>query len=163
MMGLGTSVCTIVSLILLPTMMHIHSLGLMLPLTLLCTVSISPLWIWPLDISRWHWKSDKEKIAFSMYITGHYEFNVMSFSLTNSPVTFQILMENALAGLTNERSLISLNNIIVFSSSFANHFTKASTYLHGIMSSTFTVEAVKVHRCQYHSLLPGTCCVCYRN
>ena len=50
-------------------------------------------------------------------------------------------MECALAGLTNEKCLIylnDLNDIIVFSSSF----TTALTYLHGITSSTPTVDTV---------------------
>ena len=65
-------------------------------------------------------ESDKEKMAFSTP-TGHFEFNVMPFSLTNAPATFQRLMECVLAGLTYEQCIIYLDDIAVFSSSFDEH------------------------------------------
>ena len=52
-------------------------------------------------------ESDKEKTAFSTK-DGHYEFNVMTFGLTNAPATFQRLLECVLAGLTFEQCLISV-------------------------------------------------------
>ena len=78
-----------------------------------------------LDLASGYWQvaleeSDKEKTAFSTS-QGHYEFNVMPFGLTNPPATFQRLMECALAGLTNEKCLIYLDDIIVFSSTFSDH------------------------------------------
>ena len=78
-----------------------------------------------LDLASGYWQvaleeSDKEKTAFSTS-QGHYEFNVMLFGLTNAPATFQKLMECALAGLTNEKYLIYLDEIIVFSSTFLDH------------------------------------------
>ena len=52
---------------------------------------------------------------------GHYEFNVMSFGLTNAPATFQRLMDCVLAGLTFEQCLIYIDDIIVFSYTFPQH------------------------------------------
>ena len=52
--------------------------------------------------------------------SGHNEFNVMSFRLTNTPATFQRFMECVLAGLRGEQCLIYLD-IIVFSDSFPGH------------------------------------------
>ena len=78
-----------------------------------------------LDLASVYWQvaleeSDKEKTAFST-LQGHYEFNVMSFGLTNAPATFQRLMECVLTRLTNEQCLIYLDDIIVFSSSFVEY------------------------------------------
>ena len=47
-------------------------------------------------------EQDKEKTAFCT-AEGHFEFNVMLFDLTNSPATFQRLMECVLAGLVGEQ------------------------------------------------------------
>ena len=52
---------------------------------------------------------------------GHFEFNVMPFSLTNAPATFQRLMGCVLSGLTYEQCLIYLDDIIVFSTTFDEH------------------------------------------
>lgn len=72
-----------------------------------------------LDLTSGYWQveveeQDKEKTAFSIP-KGHFEFNVMSFGLTNVPATFQCLMECVVAGLTGEQCLIYLYNIVVFS------------------------------------------------
>ena len=63
---------------------------------------------------------DKEKTAFSSP-QGHFELNVMPFSLTNTPATFQHLMECTLAGLTPEECLIYLDDVIVYSLTFNDH------------------------------------------
>ena len=44
----------------------------------------------------------------------HFEFNVMLFGLTNTPATFQCLMECVLAGLSGEQRLIYLDGVIIF-------------------------------------------------
>lgn len=45
----------------------------------------------------------------------------MPFGLTNTPATFQRLMECKLAGLTPSESLIYLDDIVVFSATFDDH------------------------------------------
>ena len=78
------------------------------------------------------WESNKEKMAFSIP-TGHFEFNVMSFGLTNAPATFQRLMECVLAGLMYKQHLIYLNDIIVFSSSFDEYLEQLTNVFHALL------------------------------
>ena len=80
-----------------------------------------------LDLASGYWQVEpddeaKEKSAFSTQ-SGHFEFNVMPFGLTNAPATFQRLMECVLAELVPSECLIYLDDIIVFSTSFADHLT----------------------------------------
>ena len=81
-----------------------------------------------LDLASGYWQVEldneaKEKSAFSTP-SGHFEFNVMPFGLTNAPATFQRLMECVLAGLTPSECLVYLDDIIVFSTSFAEHLSR---------------------------------------
>ena len=58
----------------------------------------------------------EEDIPKTAFITkyGLYEFTTMSMGLKNAPVTYQGLMELALAGLNWVTSLIYLDDVIVF-------------------------------------------------
>ena len=81
-----------------------------------------------LDLASGYWQVEldneaKEKSAFSTP-SGHFEFNVMPFGLTNAPATFQRLMECVLAGLTPSECRVYLDDIIVFSTSFAEHLSR---------------------------------------
>ena len=58
-------------------------------------------------------KDNKEKMAFSSP-QGHFEFNVISFGLTNALATFQRLMECVLAKMSDEECLIYLDDVIIF-------------------------------------------------
>lgn len=64
-------------------------------------------------------ENDRHKTAF-VHVThkGLYHFKIMPFSLTNSPATFERLMEILLTGLQWERCLVYLDDIIVFGITF---------------------------------------------
>ena len=62
----------------------------------------------------------RDKTAFISH-AGLYEYNVMSFGLTNAPSTFQRLMSTVLHGLEWKICLIYIDDIIIFSSSFDEH------------------------------------------
>ena len=57
---------------------------------------------------------DAEKTSF-VTRRGCYKFNVLPFGLTDSPGTFQRLMDMILSGLTLDISLVYSDDVIVFS------------------------------------------------
>ena len=72
------------------------------------------------------WKSmrlTQEKTAFCTPF-GLFQFKVMPFGLTNAPSTFQSLMELVLRGLHWSTCLVYLDDIIVYSSTIEEHFTR---------------------------------------
>jgi hypothetical protein len=78
-----------------------------------------------LDLFAGYWQipleeMSKEKTAFSTD-SGLYEFNVMPFGLCNAPATFQRFMDATMAGLKWKTLLVYMDDIIVFSSTFAEH------------------------------------------
>lgn len=66
---------------------------------------------------------DVEKTAFSLN-NGHYEFNRMPFGLKNVPATLQRVINKILRGITNERCVVYLDDIIIFSVSFQEHIDR---------------------------------------
>lgn len=75
-----------------------------------------------LDLASGYWQvvmdeSDKQKTAFATH-KGLFQFKVLPFGLSNSPATFERLMEAVLSGLQWERCLVYLDDIIIFGSTF---------------------------------------------
>ena len=80
-------------------------------------------WFSTLDLASGSWQikmseTDKKKTAFVTPHRGLYHFNVMPFGLTNAPATFQRLMEKVLFGLSPQRCLCYLDDIIVLGKTF---------------------------------------------
>ena len=101
-----------------------------------------------LDLASGYWQvelepNDKEKTAFSTS-KGHFEFNVMPFSLTNAPATFQRLMECTLAGLVDDQCLIYLDDII-FSSTFNEHLRRLACVFDRLKAAGLKLKAKKCH------------------
>lgn len=75
-----------------------------------------------LDLASGYWQvamdeSDKEMTAFATH-KGLFQFKVLPFGLSNSPETFQRLMEAVFSGLQWEKCLVYLYNIITFGTTF---------------------------------------------
>ena len=68
---------------------------------------------------------DSDSIGKTVFIShaGLYEYNVMSFGLTNVPSTFQRLMQHVLHGLDWQICLVYIDDVIIFSSSFEEHLS----------------------------------------
>lgn len=75
---------------------------------------------WQVEVEEAH----KERTAFTAGPLGFFEFNKMPFGLCNSPATFQRLMERCLNGLNLEQCLIYLDDIVIFSSTIEEHFSR---------------------------------------
>lgn len=63
----------------------------------------------------------KERTAFTVGPLGFYEFNRLPFGLSNSPATYQRLMESCLGDLHLNICFIFLDDLIIFSKSYDEH------------------------------------------
>ena len=74
-------------------------------------------------------ESHKCRTAFTVGPLGFYEYNKMPFGLSNSPATYQRLMEECLGELNMKICVIYLDDLIVFSNSFEQHLERLDIVL----------------------------------
>ena len=80
-----------------------------------------------LDAAAAYWsvplaEGDKEKTAFAIP-RGKFEFNVMPYGLCNAGATYQRMVDISLSGLPCDRVLAYMDDIVVFSRTFAEHLS----------------------------------------
>ena len=85
---------------------------------------------------------DRHKSAFSTP-WGHYEFRRMSFGLSNSPPTFQRLMNNVLMGLNGLELAVFIDDIVVYASSLEEHFQKMDRLMQRIKDANLSLSPEK--------------------
>lgn len=85
---------------------------------------------------------DMAKTAFSAE-GGHYEFTRMPFGLTNSPATFQRVMDNVFKELIGKCCLIYLDDIIIFSSSLQEHMQDLHKVFSKLKSTNLKLQVKK--------------------
>lgn len=102
-----------------------------------------------LDLSSGYWQiqmddASKEKTAFT---TGDslYHFKVMPMGLTDAPPTFQRLMELVLRGLHWSKTLVYLDDIIVFSKTFQDHIHDLSEVFGRLRQAGLKLHSQKCH------------------
>lgn len=66
----------------------------------------------------------KERTAFTVGPLGFYEFNRLPFGLSNSPATYQRLMESCLGDLHLNICFIFLDDLIIFTKSYDEHMNR---------------------------------------
>lgn len=104
-----------------------------------------------LDLASGYWQvegepKDREKTAFSTP-DGHYECTRMPFGLANSPSTWQRLMFSVLSGLTGDKCLVYLDDIIIFSSQgVEEHLKRLSSVLDRMRKAQLVLKPSK---CQF--------------
>ncbi|XP_078243510.1 uncharacterized protein LOC144587340 [Pogona vitticeps] len=100
----------------------------------------------PLDLVKGYWQlridpRDQEKTAFCSPF-GLYEFRVLSFGLRNAPATFQRLMDQTLAGLS-DFTVAYIDDIGIFSNTWEDHLIHLELVLQRLSAAGLTVKASK--------------------
>jgi len=85
---------------------------------------------------------DISKTAFSVE-NGLYEFVRMPFGLKNAPSTFQRVMDNILLGIQNERCLVYMDDIIVYSPTIHEHITRLTEVFKRLRNANLKIQPDK--------------------
>lgn len=106
-------------------------------------------------------EEDKPKTAFATPIGGLYQFTTMPFGLCNAPATFQRIVEKALEGLQWRIAVLYLDDIIVYSSSFEEHFADLELIIERLKKAGLKLKAKKCfffrHEISYLGYLISEC------
>ncbi|WVZ76710.1 hypothetical protein U9M48_024662 [Paspalum notatum var. saurae] len=82
------------------------------------------------------------KMAFHTH-RGHYKFLVMRFGLANAPATFQALMNDVLWPYLHRFVLVFFDDILIYSTSWAEHLQHLSIVLHALWSHRLHLKRSK--------------------
>lgn len=85
---------------------------------------------------------DIPKSAFSVD-NGHYEFVRMPFGLKNAPSTFQRVMDNILVGIQNERCLVYMDDIIIYSPTVHEHISRLTEVFKRLRNANLKIQPDK--------------------
>lgn len=87
-------------------------------------------------------EADKQKTAFATH-KGLFQFKVLPIGLSNSPATFERLMEAIHSGLQWERCLVYLDDIITFGSTFEETLENLTSVFDRLKSANLKLKPKK--------------------
>ena len=90
-------------------------------------------------------EADKPKTAFTVGPMGFYECNRMPFGLTNSPATFQYLMEKVVGDLNMRSCLVYLDDVVLFSNTLEDHLSRLKEILNRLQTAGLKLKPSKCH------------------
>ena len=93
-------------------------------------------WSMPLN------EEDKEKTAFTVP-RGKYEFNVTPYGLTNAGASYQRMIDMCLSGLKFDRILAYMDDVVIFSRTFAEHMVELDAIFDKLLDANITLKASK--------------------
>ena len=83
-----------------------------------------------------------EKTAFSTP-SGHYEFLVVPFGLSNAPSHFQRLMSHLMSGLVGKACFVFIDDILVYGPNFPHHIRHLEAVLHILYEENLKLKFAK--------------------
>lgn len=92
-------------------------------------------------------EGDEWKTAFNTP-TGHFEYRVLPFGLTNAPAVFQALVNDVLRDMVNQFVFVYLDDILIFSPSLQVHTQHVRQVLQRLLENQLYVKAEK---CVFHA------------
>ncbi|KAI7799341.1 Pol polyprotein, partial [Triplophysa rosa] len=93
-------------------------------------------------------EGDEWKTAFNTP-SGHYEYLVLPFGLTNAPAVFQGLINAVLGDMINRFVFVYLDDILIFSPSLQEHTRHVREVLQRLLENQLFVKAEK---CEFHAV-----------
>lgn len=85
---------------------------------------------------------DEFKTAFQTH-NGHYEYKVMPYGVTRGPGTFQTIMNAILAPLLRICAIVFIDDILIYSKTWADHLQHISQVLQLLQKHSFHVKLSK--------------------
>ncbi len=92
-------------------------------------------------------EGDEWKTAFNTP-SGHYEYLVLSFGLSNAPAVFHGLINSILGDMINQFVFVYLDDILIFSPSLQVHIQHVRRVLQCLLENKLFVKAEK---CEFHA------------
>ncbi|KAK3519842.1 hypothetical protein QTP70_006677 [Hemibagrus guttatus] len=80
-------------------------------------------------------------------MSGHYDYLLMLYGLTNAPAVFQAFINEIFKDLINKYVITYIDNILIYSTSYNNHIHNVRTVLTRLLQHQLYVKAEK---CEFH-------------
>ncbi len=80
--------------------------------------------------------------------TGHFEYLVMPFGLSNSPAVFQTLVNDVLRDVVNRFVFVYLDDILIFSQNERDHIQHVRLVLQRLLENRLFA---KLEKCEFHA------------